>query len=500
VRVQEFAGGEKSERFAEWGIGVLIAYTALRNVWAAAARPFWYDELCTVAVARPSSVSATWAALQGAKDGNPPLFYLIEHFARNITANELVSYRLLSIAGFCCVLWFLFGVIRKRNGSAVAFICSAVVLLTPLYRPYAVEARPYSMVVACIAIALFCYQRAPRTLWVILMGLSLALAEALHFYALFGFVPFAVAEAAMIVRTKRVRWGVWAALAFGFLPLAFSWRILAGFKAFYGAHFWAPATLVRLVNSYALFFKTFGPIAVSMVVILAIVALWPGRGEPADFHERLLAVALLGLPLVAFIAAKVGHAGFVERYGIPAVLGMPLALAYMLRMFGRRSLACFAAFVMLAVTLQEGFFWTAESGAFGKLVSPADPIERLLNRSAARSDLPVVVSDGHEYVPAAYYASPEWAKRLVAVADPEQAITSSGSDSLDKQLLALRCCLTVQVYEFRDFAAGHPSFLLYSGGGELDWWPFRLLHDGYSLQLLAAEGNHRLYLATAMKK
>ena len=84
--------------------------------------------------------------------------------------------------------------------------------------------------------------------------------------------------------------------------------------------------------------------------------------------------------------------------------------------------------------------------------------------------------------------------------DREQSIVYSGSDSLDRQMSALQCCLPLQVYNFRDFASQHATFLLYSGGGEWDWWPFRLLHDGYSLQLLAADKSHRLYLATVKAK
>lgn len=500
-RLEEILAGEKGERFGVWSIWILILYTAARNIWAAASRPFWYDELCTVAVARPGSIAEMWRAFQGAKDSNPPLFCLIEHAARVLAGNELVAYRLPSIAAFCCVLWCLFAVMRKRNGSVVAVVCSASLLLTPLYRPYAVEARPYSMVAACLAVALLCYQRVPRLTWTILMAIFLALAEALHFYAFFGFVPFAVAEAAVLVSRRRFRSGVWLALVSGFVPLALSWSQLKGIKDFYGAHFWSPATLMLTVNAYALFLKMFAPLAVAVVVVLSILALRTMMDEPAEsFQEHWLAVAFLLVPVVGFVAIKLAHGGFVERYALPAVLGIPLASAYMLRMFGRRSVVFFAVFILVAVSLQEGFFWTAESGAFGRFVSPADPVVRLVESASARADLPVVVSDGHDYIPLAYYASPDWAKRFVAVVDPEQSIVYSGSDSLDRQMSALRCCFPLQVYNFRDFASQHATFLLYSGGGEWDWWPFRLLHDGYSLQLLAAEKSRRLYLATVKAK
>jgi mannosyltransferase len=494
-RGRGFFADERAERFGTWGIWVLIAYTALRNIWSAASRPFWYDELCTVAVASPASVSGLWNAFKGAKDSNPPLFYLIEHIARKLSGNELVAYRLPSIVAFCCVLWCIFAVIRKRNDSSIALACTSALLLTPLYRPYAIEARPYSMVVACIAIALFCYQRAPRWPWMLLMAISYATAESLHFYALFGFVPFAVSEAALFFRMRQLRLSVWFALGLGLVPLALSWPQLQSLKEFYGAHFWALPSLVRTASAYALFLKTFAPIAVAIVVVLSIVALRTMSEKPRDFsHEHWLGVALLGVPVVAFIAIKLAHGGFVERYVLLAILGVPLTLAYTLRMFGQRCVALFAVFVLVGVALQEGYFWKAESAAFGSFVSPADSVERLASASTS-NDLPIVISDGHDYVPIAYYATSDWRKRFVAVVDPEKSILYNGSDSLDKQLAELQCCLPLHVSNFADFARDNPSFLLYSGGGDWDWWAYRLLDDGYSLRVLSAEKNHRLYLA-----
>ena len=491
--------GPEAERFANLGIWILIAYTAARNVWAASVRPFWYDELCTVAVARAGSFPALLEAFKGAKDSNPLPFYLIEHVSRVLSANEHVAYRLPSIAGFCLALWCVFAVIRKRNGGICALLCSATLLLTPLYHPYAVEARPYSMVAACIAMALFCYQRTARPLWVIIFALSLAASEALHFYALFAFVPFAMAETSLLWKERRIRWGVWLAMGFGLVPLALSWTVLKGIQKFYGARFWAPASLVRTANTYALFLKTFAPIAIAIVAVLAIISLrgslWGGEDDAGDasLQERWLAVGLLALPVVGYAATKVAHGGLAERYVLPMVLGLPLGLAWMLTQFGRKAVALFASLVLIAVTLQEGFFWKAESGTFGKAVSPTDAVERLVDSAPSRLDLPIVVSDGHDYVPLAYYASPGWAKRFVSVVDPEEAVVYSGSDSLDKQLPALQCCLPLQVYDFRSFAEAHPAFLLYSGGGDWDWWPARLLHEGYTLQLLAAAKNNRLY-------
>jgi hypothetical protein len=50
-------------------------------------------------------------------------------------------------------------------------------------------------------------------------------------------------------------------------------------------------------------------------------------------------------------------------------------------------------------------------------------------------------------------------------------------------------------WQFEDFAASHPAFLVYSDGRPTwDWWPTRLFHDGYALELVAMNQDGRIYL------
>ena len=336
----------------------------------------------------------------------------------------------------------------------------------------------------------------------ILMGIALAAAECWHYYALFGFVPFAAAEFAEFLAVRRLRWSVWLAIAFGFLPLILSWRLLAGLKEFYGTTVWDKPSIFATANAYSLLLKAFPPIAIAIAVVLSLVALQEfastlhGRGANSPYagHEPWLPIGFLALPVIAFIATKLSHGAFTERYVLPTVLGVPLGGLYLLRRVGRRGFALIATFVFTAVLLQEGVFWKSEIHGLGYLDSPAAPIERLVN-SAGHADIPAVVSSGHDYFQLAHYAPEE--TRFVALADPPQAVIYAGSDSLDKILLAMRCCVAVQVYEFSEFAAEHPRFLLYSGGDEWDWWPARLVKDGYSLELVTAEQDRKVYFVSS---
>ena len=502
---QVVSGEWGTDRWATAGVWVLILYTAVRSVMDAASKPFWFDELATVAVAGQADLASMWKAFDQAADSSTPLFWMTEHFFGSLIPNQEIAYRLPAILGFGCVLWCLFVFVRRRFGSAVALLCATVPILTPLYRPYAIEARGYALVVACVAFALVCYQRASRSLWTLFMALSLVLAGAFHYYAFLAFFPLGLAELTLLLRKKNFRWGVWLAILAGFLPTIAGWRHLMQLKQFYGTHFWGQANLTRALLIYGSLLRTNFSLAIAVGAALSAGALWlvfapevswaaKIHGADDHSHEPMLAVGFLGLLLVEFLIAEVTHGPLVDRYALAIALGLSLAAAYLVYLLGRRGIVLLAIFLSMALASQEAYSWFYERGPFGKLQLPVQSIATLL-RAAGHDDLPVVMSDAQQYMMLAYYTPPQWSKRFVGLADPGAAVVYSGSDSVDRQMLALRCCLALQVHEFPEFAAGQKSFLVYSDGSEFDWWPQRLSRSGYSLRLLAMSGSNKVYLA-----
>ncbi len=94
----------------------------------------------------------------------------------------------------------------------------------------------------------------------------------------------------------------------------------------------------------------------------------------------------------------------------------------------------------------------------------------------------------------AYYALPDQARHFVSVVDPVGSVTYQGNDSVEKSLLVLKSYSPLQVYDFSDFVSEHRIFLLYSRGGPFDWWPTRLVREGYSLRTVVADQNVKVYL------
>jgi hypothetical protein len=504
-----------AEKLALFALAALVIYATARNICHALVKPLWYDEICTLLIAQQKHLSVLWQAVALGADGQPLAFYLLERAAAAFIRNENLAYRGVSILGFAVTLLCLFVAIRTRKGAAIALVCAAIPLATILFDMLSVEARPYSLLVACIAFAIVCYQRVPARRWVILLGLSLVLAESFHYFAVFAFLPFFLAEAAHFGLTRQLRRGVWLALLSGFVPLALFWPVLSAMQKYMGPHFWARPTLQLALGSYSWFFLTpeekpglyltaIAGVAVLFTMLAAVRKTSRGeRPAGAPVHELTLVLGLLSLPLVGFAVAALAHGAMTAKYMVPSLLGFPLALGFSLprlRRWGFLLPAVSAALLLFMIVPQERQFWSTYNGKF---ISPAPFVEEFVT-AGGHADLPVVVSDAHDFLQLLHYCDPGWRKRFVSVLDPSQAVVYAGNDTADKQLAILRRYTTLPIYDFQPFLAEHPAFLVYSSGGGLggDWWPGRLKKDGFKLQNVSVRPRemndyfHRVVLVT----
>ena len=497
------------DKFAVRLLMLFIAYAVVRSLVGAATRPFWYDEVCTIIVARQPSISGIWNALAHAADSQGPGFCLIERMSAALLRNQEIALRLPSILAFCCITICLFVFTRRRAGSAYALVCAAIPFTTSLFTWYAIEARAYSLLVGCIAIALVAYQRAPSLRWMCVMALALAASVSFNYYAGLAMVPFGLAELYVLLVRRHIRWPVWIAFLLGVAPMAVFWPLLVAMRHNFGGHFWSTASLSGLAFIYATIFMTSPPwgAAVAAAAVLAMAGLvvfaLNSKAAPAPnsapAHEYVLVLALLALPFIGYVAAKLTHSGMTERYVLSAVLGISLAAGCVLPLLDRKSVLLAVGFLAALLAVQEAAFWVAHAHQLTGFDSPADSLASLVT-SAGHQDLPVVISDGLEYLPIAHYATPPWSERFVTLADPQAALIFAANDSLDRGLIVLRPFAPLHVYEYMDFASQHSTFLLYSSNGSgrdpHDWWPERLFRDGYVLKVLAVDHQRTIYLVT----
>jgi Dolichyl-phosphate-mannose-protein mannosyltransferase len=480
----------------------LTVYAVARSLAYAYTRPFWIDEFLTQAVCRQPNLEAVRKVLNQGMDGMPPLFYLIERAVASLFSNGEIGWRFLSVLGFACTLILVFVFVKTRNGRVPALISTSLLLMTPLFTYYAAEARPYTQLTACVAFALVCYQRAPAGLWVVGMFLGLFLASSLHYYAVFPWLCFFLAEIIVVCHNKQIRSKVWLALFLALVPLIVSLPLLLRMKQIWGLHFWSGLYPHSFGTTYAGFFEagskwtTAFAGTVSLVMIASffpkIQQLRETNGLRTPIFEQALILGLVVLPVVGYVAAKITDGPYVDRYYLPSILGFTAVVGYLLGRAKRMNMIIAAIFVMLALGTQERAFWVMLR--YGPALDDETSQIDALAKVARHDDLPIVVSDLHAYLNAWYYGQPVLRKRIVGLVDPVNAVVYSGTDTTDKIMNVFRSYEAVDVLDFAPFIEKHTVFLLYSNGAVEDWWPTRLLHDGYRLQLLARHGNHVMYL------
>lgn len=485
---------------------ILVAYVVVRSLAGAAAKPFWYDELMTLTVSAQGTWRGIVAVQREALDSNPPLFYVIEHVASRIVQNQEIALRLPSILAFPCTLVCVFVFCLGRSGEVAGLICAAFLMVTELFQYYAVEARPYSMVVACIAFALVCYQRVPSKIWTVLFALTLALAQCLHYYAVFAMVPFGLGELVYSLRARKIRWSVWAALAAGCVPLALFWPLLAAIKSYYGAHNWMRLHSSAPYEVYGALLGTRGRVGVIIAAVVLAVLFTEflrktenGEAEQGEKARQLaLVVVLGGFVLLPFLGSGVAHlakSGLIPRYVLCTLLGIAAGLAFLLRRAGSKLRVVLVLLLVASLGVGEARFWTTREAKVAEVKSYGATREKFIEEKGY-GDLPVVVPGAVAVVPLAHYADVLFAKRLVFVKQDPEPGNPHFSDSVDRELELYQRYSSLKVSTFDELAGTRSAFLIYS---EIryspDWLLMRLSDEGWAVKLLASKEYTTLYLA-----
>lgn len=520
-----------AERWTRRAIILLIVYAILRAIVAAHARPLWFDEIFTLALARQPTVGAIWGAILKGVDTQGLLFDLVQR-AFVWIPNLEIGFRISSIFAFACSMLSVYLFVERRSGRHYGLIAAASLMLTAMYIPTravpcAIDARGYSVSVACIAIALTAYQHAPALRWIAVLAIALAFAVGFNYYAVFALVPFAAAEAVYSLQSTRFRWQVWAGISIGTLPLILSLPHVAALKRTLAEGYFAQPGLAAARDTYGHFLSVSYPWGLAVFIACAagllltcateteaqssialrdLLCLNTLRGKTREqlagsfIHERTLALFLLLTPFTVLVAARITHGAYFYHYMLYSILGIALAAGFILPILGRRALIVVATFLVGALAVQEVSFWY--SSRAWHFQSPLTEMGSALQTSGA-PDLPVFIEAPHDYLPAALYASPEMRNRLVFIADGPSSLRYGGFDTDDVELELLSQYMPLSVTNFQSFTAANKSFLMYSAmPNPHDWWLRRLADDGFKVQYksfepLASDQNGVVFLVTS---
>ena len=302
-----------------------------------------------------------------------------------------------------------------------------------------------------------------------------------------------------------MRTTVWIAFGAAVFSLALYWPLITSLRLAYGnQYYWAKASVFRAIASYDEYMSLItvgamlGIVAVLSGALVVYVArtLIPRADDPIppDIPPAncVLALGLLWLPWIALVAAKLTSGGFAARYTISAALGLALSASYVSYWLGRRASALMLMCLLSAFASKETVFWGLEWYGRNKQRINVTAFDHLMQQAPA-DGLPVVVSNGLDFVPLAYYAPPDSSRRLVMLLDRQTARDETGTDSVEVDVEGLKRYMPINVQTYGDFESNNHRFLLYASPGHGEWWQARLLRDGFTMTTIAAEGSRVLY-------
>lgn len=195
---------------------ILLAIVALAGwlrFWNLGGQSYWYDEIATLGVLKPS----LWHTLSALPDSEstPPLYYVVAWVWKQLFGDGALALRSLSaLVGLAAVaVTYLAG--REAVSARVGLAAAAVMAVNPMLIWYSQEARAYSLVVLLASLSLWLWLRAlraPLTARLAAWAAVCCLALATHYFAVF----VVLGEAAVLLVSAA---GRRQAVALSLLPI-----------------------------------------------------------------------------------------------------------------------------------------------------------------------------------------------------------------------------------------------------------------------------------------
>jgi hypothetical protein len=135
-----------------------------------------------------------------------------------------------------------------------------------------------------MSIAIVAWQRSVDSpLGWILVAISLGAMVSLHYYAIFVWPAFAIAEAFVVVSERRIRKAMWLAFILGAMPLLAWWKLLKRLHEYYGQNFWAHLGILDSFTTFNWLFNLTGHsgslVAITLAALFAVWKFAPSRED-----------------------------------------------------------------------------------------------------------------------------------------------------------------------------------------------------------------------------
>ena len=319
---------ERVERWAEevpelarrWETLLIVGLSAVYflTCWQiSSSRPLWNDEIFTLYLSRYDNWAGLLGWLRMAADQQPPLFYVLTHWSLGLIGDETLAVRVPGMVGVWAAGLGVYLFLRTWLGAA-AGVCGVAMLVMSRGMMFAVEGRPYGLVLGVYALLLVAWQRTGEgdreRKWAIgALGLLVMVLGSLHYLAASGLAPLVLVELWRWWKRGRADWAVLGVLALGAVPLAVHLPLLLEVRRF-STTFWSAPMMSDAVR---IAWTTFaGPAVVPVLMVTVLVSgwgKWGSRREELGREGALVAALVLMMFVLPPVIVK-ATGGFVGRY------------------------------------------------------------------------------------------------------------------------------------------------------------------------------------------
>ncbi|MDE1154541.1 MAG: glycosyltransferase family 39 protein [Acidobacteriaceae bacterium] len=327
-----------------WLAALLLLLTAVLALIWSHHKLLWVDELL---VLETDSVPTLLDVLRIQRlypiSLDPMAYHALSHGMIRVMGPTVLAIRLPSLLGYLLMQAMLFVFVRRIAGERAGLIALLLPALTgTLY--YAVEARPYGMLLGIFGVTIASYQAATRDSdrgrSLCILAISLALAPNTHYFGVLLFVPVWLAEAVRTLERKRLDWPVIAALCFGVLGIVGTLPFQKGLNRFrlhyYNNNIVTPHAIAEayrlLLINYGLsphmqrnIFVLFVLVLVLSLFVCAVLRARLAIHFPVGEFALVLLLALY--PVFGYLLARYVTHSMEVRYVLGGVLGISVLLS-----------------------------------------------------------------------------------------------------------------------------------------------------------------------------
>ena len=334
---------------------VFLLTLVLAGCWSFV-RLMWNDEFLSFYGDSTTSLRSVWnVQLHSPISLDPPTYHLLSHLCMQVFGRNAEALRMPALFGFLLLELCLFGLVRQVAGRRAALIAMAFPLVTASFR-YAVEGRPYGLLLGLYALSLLCWYTAAvkqgRSRLLPLTGLAAAIALAItsHYFGVLILLPVSIGELARTVQRRRFDWPIVAALGVGLASigviLPFQQALLP-----YRQHYYTSAVnLHNITQGYREILLRYNSFAIPVQRVLALLLVFATlsltiaavrlfqRG-PAKQQRQARALwiglwaallAFAALPFFGYLFGKFVIHTMEVRYVIAALIAFAVSLAMVL--------------------------------------------------------------------------------------------------------------------------------------------------------------------------